>query len=389
VFPDIYSLLLWIWTFQLFDNVYVVRPKQGWRKYFYRGESTDYGATQFSPSIARQNNSGPARSRRVCLDLLGAIREYVFGKMALGRTSNTSSLHRFLIETMSSSQAIAVAQHYGFPTPMLDVTVNPEVAAYFATLPSKSDIRFLGYLDTSNNSGFANVALVMAPSVFTRIQRQNGYFITMPPGKDYREIFTILRFHHRLDCEPFKPTWVANLGFIRTDGTDVRKVLLEDSYGLEEHLKRRLWELMESSNTRVLHFPTIEAMSSLQKTVIPELCFAAGRYGILESGQRFVELNGALLFSVLRYAPFYGFIQGVALQVLAETYGGSFEVLFKSIINVMRTMISTGISAEIRENMGWVRPEVATQKDIMGMVAEIVIDGDPNEMPWPLCAWYE
>jgi hypothetical protein len=64
VFPDPYSLLLWMWTFQLFG---AVRPQPGgeWSKFFYRGEERDYGNSRFTPTMARMDPS--ARGHRSTL----------------------------------------------------------------------------------------------------------------------------------------------------------------------------------------------------------------------------------------------------------------------------------------------------------------------------------
>src|ERR1035437_9829110 len=111
VFPDPYSLLLWIWTIQLFRDVYTRQPGFGWKKYLYRGEWKDYGKTAFQPSIERPNTSTKLRERSVP----GRIRAAVLDRLRASIESKTDidalcTIH--LAETMSDAQALAVGQHY-------------------------------------------------------------------------------------------------------------------------------------------------------------------------------------------------------------------------------------------------------------------------------------
>ena len=390
VFPDAYSLLLWIWTYQLFNNVYISGYGKKWNKYFYRGESKDYGATRFSPSITRLNASPTLMKWEVPLRLLRAIQQCVSEKLAMSSMSDPS-LHHFLIETMSSSQAIAVAQHYGFPTPLLDVTVNPEIAAYFATLSSEGRIGIVGFMDASCQEERKNLALVMASSIFSRIQRQGGYFITLPPGKDIGKMFTMLRFYHQHHLEPIIPRWIGSLGFTKPDGTDFSELLFEDPYGLESHLKLELPEPRQPKPLHQLMVSTVEAISELEKSVISELYFASVRHGVIESGKRFMEVHPELLYSIFRYAPIYGFVQAMALKATAEVYGGSFKVLSDLVINLQGKVISNAIYMELEEIIGQ-DPQLdlnLNPQDIMTFWGDMVKHGDTRILPWPLSAWYK
>ncbi len=133
VFPDPYALLLWMWTFQLFHDVYVREPGKAWMKFFYCGEAKDYGSTGFLPRIKRLDVSHSQRDSTVPASLLELIKQYLNANQSWKAGITDESLIHFLIETMSSSQALAVAQHYDYPTPLLDVTIHPEIALYFAT----------------------------------------------------------------------------------------------------------------------------------------------------------------------------------------------------------------------------------------------------------------
>jgi FRG domain len=50
-----------------------------------------------------------------------------------------------LLDRLSLTQALAVGQHYGQDTPLLDITINPEVAVYFATKKANTEVGIVGH----------------------------------------------------------------------------------------------------------------------------------------------------------------------------------------------------------------------------------------------------
>jgi len=94
VFPDAYSLLFWIWTFQLFDQLYTGAPGEVWKKYFYRGEAKDYGATRFQPKIGRPDTPKNVRDASIPPRARALLREHHFPQETPTFSSSTAGTRR-------------------------------------------------------------------------------------------------------------------------------------------------------------------------------------------------------------------------------------------------------------------------------------------------------
>lgn len=389
VFPDPHSLLLWLWTRYAFERTYVGAHDSRTRV-FYRGEHRDYGPTRFRPSLSRSASrpglGEPAALRARLWEHFRGLR--VEGSDKTG-TAKVDPLVGYLTDTMSCAQAVAVAQHYGVPTPLLDVTINPEVALYFATLgpPSDDGIGVVGIAElapddlAAESSLWANAALVVAPPAFTRIHLQSGFFLCMPDNNGAVAPFRVLRFR-RPDARPFLPTWVA----VERGPVASVDALLEDPLGVAGALRS-----LPNHNEVILpaEWPDPSALlraatgalsDQLIQWTLDSVVGGAGRVGCTEDGRRYVSVDRAAYYILQRFGPVHGLIQTRVMEDLRNRYGASFT----PVVSAMRGVMEDLMRAVLTDMAGG---PVAID-DIFQIVTNIILGKVDDRPPWPISAWY-
>lgn len=85
-----------------------------------------------------------------------------------------------------------VAQHYGYPTNLIDITPDPEVAVFFSTL-SGGDSKACIYFTNVRNLLKRNLEVKLPPPLFERIYLQRGAFI-QSDGEIEKELFHKISF---------------------------------------------------------------------------------------------------------------------------------------------------------------------------------------------------
>lgn len=113
--------------------------KQERVRFFYRGESEDYGKTCLTPSVFRDNNE-----KLAYFDALTHFPQEFSG--------------------LSNLSKLAKMQHYTYPTRLLDLTTNPLVALWFAC----SDYnRYGGTNELKNKDGYLYIIAVHEDHILT------------------------------------------------------------------------------------------------------------------------------------------------------------------------------------------------------------------------------
>jgi hypothetical protein len=364
-----------MWTFQLFG---AVRPEQGgeWSKFFYRGEERDYENSRFTSTMTRTDPSA-----RGFHSTLSNTRYALAGNTSV-RAACTSTLGSelgdHLIRSMSLAQALAISQHYGQSTPLLDVTTNPEVALYFATRRHDSEVGVVGFWRCSDRGSDAkNIALIMGPPGFERLHRQSGYFICVAPTTSGTFPFSALRFRHCAEHEPVRPKWLASIG--GCEGSDDE--ILGDPWNLSEVLASRKIRSDPDTQARASQSRNSRAEDTdrLLRIAVSTIGSAAGRLGVAARG-RFMEIQPVLLYSLFRYAPVH-FLTFTKLITLYSRDPGmiSLQPLSAKLIEVLRTVaLDSGLRAD--------------DDDLIDILKNLYTEAKrqslPEALPWPVSAWY-
>ena len=387
VFPDPYSLLLWIWTFQLFDQVYTKPPGASWRKYYYRGEKRDYGATRFQPSLARADAPATARSRNIPARVRALIQNYPLNEAMLHSDALLTHHAHYLIGTLSCAQSLAIARHYGFPTPLIDVTVHPEIAMWFATnLTREEDIGIIGSwgVGARNREQMGDLAIIKVPALFSRVQLQNGYFICQKNGTTSQvSNLQLLRFRHCREIQPVQPTWLMSIGSTLSPSVTSPSIL-EDPLHLESAFKGRLPEKLPTSFP---NRPTISdgQIEEIVRAAIVEFTVGAGRQGITEEGRRFCELHYPVLHSMTRHAPHHSYQEAETLFAKYRSGASWVEPFLMPLITLFRTIIASSLQDTDKTTTG-MRLDTPV---VLRIMAETVQRFDEHALNWPLNSWYE
>lgn len=381
VFPDPHSLLLWLWTRYAFERTYV-GPHDPRSRFVYRGEARDYGATRFRPSLSRRDDRPPAGEPAA---LRARLWEHFSG---LPRdASGMDPLVRYLTDTMSCAQAVAVGQHYGVHTPLLDVTINPEVAMYFATKGALGEdgIAVIGIAElprenvAADDSPWPHVSLIVAPPVFTRIHMQSGFFLCMPDDGSLPP-FRVLRFR-RQDARTFLPRWVA---MMRAPVQSV-EALLEDPLEVENALRsgvdgRRVTvpDRWPDPAAVLGNFTPMDSDPLVQWT-LDSVFGAAGRVGCTEDGKRYVDVDAAAYYVLNRFAPIHGLMQTLVLQHLTGR-----SAAFVPVVALARLVMGSLALAAASDIAG----EPVMVEDPFALTGRIVLNSVDDRTPWPLNTWY-
>jgi hypothetical protein len=146
---------------------------------------------------------------------------------------------------------LAIAQHYGIRTPLLDFTPDPDVAVYFAAKdpPRKPGGEAVVYYIPFNNVWDAGCRIYLVPAFAERVYLQRGVFVQIPEAevKTFRSRCFEIRFPHDPDFQVLrygKPVnilqedrWLANaIAWTR------QRVARSEWVPEDEEEQRRFWD---------------------------------------------------------------------------------------------------------------------------------------------------
>ena len=187
---------------------------------------------------------------------------------------------------------MALAQHYGFPTPMLDITNDIIVAAFFAThrfdpfynsfrvvTEGIGCIRQLTYLYQPNDSKFR----IIGAQPYLRPHSQSGFGLLMEENEDFAKESLCIRFKQSSEKnmlfhniiiggeENFYPT--ERLPYI---AEEIRKAPVVTSGGVERYCtqcgeeRNRVLEILKRNSVAVVDAPLFhpEVMMSMMNSKI-------------------------------------------------------------------------------------------------------------------------
>lgn len=178
-----------ITSFEAFRRLIIKTSPGSWN--FFRGESRDYYT--LIPKIGRLTKEPAGEGGEV-------VPAEVYGEYQALQEFKKLGRHMVEVQPATDWEWLALAQHHGLPTRLLDWSVNPLIALYFAVGDPYSDLDLrrdkianhdyeggaafyiahtmygLSDIDERQNPFQADTCFFMAPVIASRIKAQSGVF---------------------------------------------------------------------------------------------------------------------------------------------------------------------------------------------------------------------